>query len=87
MADLEKVKRAKMFLDRMSHGINPVSGLPVLPGDCVRRKEVSNCLRYVSGLLDEIIGDKGPAEGGTGQSAKQKKIKSGSLSKQVAVGS
>lgn len=60
MTELETVQRAKMYLDKLARGIDPISNREV-PGDSVLNNvRLARCFLYVSDLLDQVI-----ANGGT----------------------
>lgn len=55
MTELEIMKRAKMYLDSLAMGVDPLTGQPVREGDIVRNQRISKCLTYVSGVLESVI--------------------------------
>lgn len=55
MAEIEIIKRAKTYFDKMAQGINPLTDSPVSPDDLIRNESISFCLAYVSLLLNQII--------------------------------
>ena len=55
MAEIEIIKRAKTYFDKMAQGINPLTDSPVSPDDLIRNESISFCLAYVSLLLKQII--------------------------------
>lgn len=55
MTELETVQRAKMYMDKLAQGIDPISGMP-LPGDsALNQVRLARCFFYVSGILDQVI--------------------------------
>lgn len=55
MTELETAQRAKMYMDQLARGIDPISGR-VLPGDsALNNARLSRCFSYVSGILDQVI--------------------------------
>lgn len=55
MTELEAMQRAKMYLDKLARGIDPISN-QVLPGDSVlNQPRLSRCFTYVSDLLARVI--------------------------------
>ncbi|MCI6730452.1 MAG: hypothetical protein MR473_09795 [Clostridiales bacterium] len=55
MTELETMQRAKMYLDKLARGIDPISN-QVLPGDSVlNQPRLSRCFTYVSDLLARVI--------------------------------
>lgn len=55
MTELETMQRAKMYLDKLARGIDPISN-QVLPGDSMlNQPRLSRCFTYVSDLLARVI--------------------------------
>ena len=52
---LKKMYRARMYMDDMRRGIDPVSKLPVSEDSVIRQEKVINCFGFLSELLDELI--------------------------------
>ncbi len=55
MTELEKMQRAKMYIDKMSNGINPIDGTSASDEDVINNVRVSRCLFYVSDILSRVI--------------------------------
>ena len=55
MTELETMKRAKMYLDKLANGINPLTDQPVPDSDCINQVKISRCLFYVSDVLQGVI--------------------------------
>ena len=55
MTELETMQRAKMYLDKLAEGTDPISGQPVPPGDSLANPRLSRCFQYVSGVLEKVI--------------------------------
>ena len=55
MTELETLQRAKMYLDKMANGIDPLTDTPVSDGDCINQIRITRCLFYVSGVLGKLI--------------------------------
>lgn len=64
MTELEKMQRAKMYIDKLANGINPIDDKQVSDEDAINNVRISRCLFYVSDILEQVI------------SRKNKKIKS-----------
>lgn len=58
MNEIEIIRRAYEYIEKMSRGINPLSDNPIPDGDLVKQKQISGCLSYVSNILSEIIVEK-----------------------------
>lgn len=55
MTELEKMQRAKMYVDKLANGIDPISDTPAAEDDCINNVRVSRCLFYVSDVLRKVI--------------------------------
>ncbi|MBQ9346705.1 MAG: hypothetical protein IJT94_05095 [Oscillibacter sp.] len=55
MTDLEVMQRAKMYLDQLANGLNPLTGQPVPDGELLNNVRISRCLFYVSDVLRQVI--------------------------------
>ena len=51
---IEQLKRAKIFMDKLADGINPVTNTDV-DADTLRNAQIIDCFKYVSNVLDEDI--------------------------------
>lgn len=69
MTELETMQRAKMYLDKLANGINPLTDQPTPDADCINQVRISRCLFYVSDILRKVIEN----GGNIGTSAKVKK--------------
>lgn len=61
MTELDKVKRAKMYIDQLVKGIDPISGTPVPEGDVVKNARLIRCFFFISGVLGQVIENGGTA--------------------------
>ena len=59
MTELEILKRAKMYIDKMANGKNPITDMDASEDDVINNIRVSRCLFYVSGVLDKVIANGG----------------------------
>lgn len=59
MTELETMQRAKMYLDKLSQGIDPITGNEVPEGDLLNNVRICRCLHYVSGVLEQVIANGG----------------------------
>ena len=55
MTELETMQRAKMYLDKMANGIDPLTDRPVSDSDCINQVKIARCLFYVSDILRQVI--------------------------------
>ena len=56
MTELEKMQRAKMYIDKMANGINPIDAAD---SDMINNVRLSRCLFYVSDVLRQVIDNNG----------------------------
>ncbi len=66
MTEMETMERAKMYLDKLANGIDPLTDQPVKDEDVVNQVRISRCLFYVSDVLRQVIANGGirPAAAG-----------------------
>lgn len=69
MTELDIIKRAKMYIDKLSNGVNPIDNTTVGESDIVNNERISKCLCYVSEILEKVI-----ANGGFEKKHRVKKI-------------
>lgn len=69
MTEIETLKRAKMYIDDLANGVNPLDKLPVSENDIINNVRISRCLHYVSDVLEKVI-----AKGGFEKKPKIKKV-------------
>ena len=55
MTEIEILRHAKSYIDKLAKGINPITDQAVNENDVVNNVRVSRCLFYVSGVLDKVI--------------------------------
>ncbi len=55
MTEQDKQKRAKMYIDMLANGINPLDNTPVSPDDVVRHPRIVKCLQYVSDIIQTSL--------------------------------
>lgn len=55
MTELEKMQRAKMYIDKLTNGINPIDDIPAAETDVINNIRISRCLFYVSDILTSVI--------------------------------
>lgn len=59
MTELEKMKRAKMYIDKLAQGINPINDESADENDVINNIRISRCLFYVSDILAKVINNDG----------------------------
>lgn len=59
MTELDTMKRAKMYMDKLAQGIDPISGQEIPEDSVLNQVRLARCFFYVSGVLDQVIGNGG----------------------------
>ena len=59
MTEIETIARAQMYLEKLANGVNPLTDTEVNETDVVNNVRISRCLFYVSGILKQIVDNKG----------------------------
>lgn len=55
MTDLEIMRHAKDYMDKLSEGIDPISGTAVPTDSALNNPRLAKCFSYVSGVLQRVI--------------------------------
>ena len=55
MTEIEKIRYAKDFIDKLANGINPIDNSELSETDIVNNVKISRCLFYVSDILRKVI--------------------------------
>lgn len=55
MTELEKMQRAKMYIDKLANGINPLDDNLVAEDDVINNVRISRCLFYISDVLEKVL--------------------------------
>lgn len=69
MTEIETLQRARMYINKLANGINPLDDMPVSDDDVINNVRISRCFYYVSEVLDKVI-----AKGGLEKKQKLKKV-------------
>ena len=69
MTELEKIERAKMYMDKLANGINPIDGTMAPDDNLINNVRLSRCFFFISDVLRQVI------ENGGTKSAVNKKPK------------
>ena len=75
MTEIEMMRTAKEYLEKMANGVDPVSGQAVAETDCLNQVRISRCLFFVSDVLGKLIECGGLA--GAGQSMQPGAVSAG----------
>lgn len=57
--NLELLKHAKDYIEKMANGINPLTGESVPDSDIINNVRISRCLFYVNSVLDDVLSNGG----------------------------
>jgi len=55
MTELETMQRAKMYIDKLAKGVNPLDDSQIPDDDIINNIRLSRCLFYVSDVLRQVI--------------------------------
>ncbi len=55
MTELEKIERAKMYIDKLANGVNPIDDSIVPEQDAINNVRLSRCFFFVSDVLRQVI--------------------------------
>lgn len=55
MTELEIMHRAKMYMDKLSQGIDPVTDREIPENSVLNNVRLARCFFYVSGVLEQVI--------------------------------
>ena len=61
MTELETMQRAKMYIEKLANGINPIDDTVIPDGDVVNNVRLSRCFFYVADVLGQVIDNGGVA--------------------------
>lgn len=59
MNELEKLDRAKTYIEKLANGLDPITGSPAADSDVINNVRVSRCLFYVADVLRQVIDNGG----------------------------
>lgn len=62
MTELDKIKLAKSYIDKMAEGTDPLTGKRTEDSDMINNVRISRCLFYVSDILRQVIENNGTVQ-------------------------
>ena len=71
MTELEKIERAKMYLDKLANGINPLDDTPVPEAELINNVRLSRCFFFTADVLRQVIENGGVQQGTAGRKKKK----------------
>lgn len=57
--ELEMLERAKVYMEKLANGINPIDDTEVKDDDCINNVRLSRCFFYVADVLGKVIDNGG----------------------------
>ena len=64
MEELDKLKRAREYMQALSEGVDPLSGLEIPEDDVANQVRLCRCFAYVASVLEKVIQNGGAVGGG-----------------------
>jgi hypothetical protein len=61
LTELEKIKRAKIYMDQLAEGVDPISGDAIPDDTILNNVRLSRCFFFVSDILRQVIENNGVA--------------------------
>lgn len=55
MTELETMQRAKLYMDQLAQGVDPISGQELPEDSALNNVRLARCFFYVSGVLEQVI--------------------------------
>ena len=55
MTEIEKIEYAKLFIDKLANGVNPLDDSLIKDSDIVNNVRISRCLFFVSNILRQVV--------------------------------
>lgn len=59
MTELEKIEHAKLYIEKLANGINPLTNQLVPDSDLINNVRISRCLFFVADILREVVENSG----------------------------
>ncbi|MCL2814177.1 MAG: hypothetical protein FWD23_06225 [Oscillospiraceae bacterium] len=66
MTELEKIKRAKMYIEKLANGLDPIKDIELPDDNILNNERLSRCFSYVADILRQVA-----ENGGIGYVAKK----------------
>lgn len=55
MTEFEKIERAKMYMEKLANGVDPITNTEIPKGDVANNVRLSRCFSFVSDVLGKVI--------------------------------
>ena len=63
MTDLDIMQLAKMYMEKLAQGIDPISDQEIPEDSVLNNVRLARCFFYMSGILDQVIANGGKVAG------------------------
>lgn len=70
MTEIEKIERAKVYMEKLANGINPIDNTMAPDKDIINNVRLSRCFFFVSDVLRQVIENGGPKPAAGGKKEK-----------------
>jgi len=67
--ELEKLERAKLYIEQLANGIDPISGRELPEDSALNQVRLSRCFFYVADVLGQVIANGGQVQRATGSTS------------------
>lgn len=57
MTESDMIARAKQYMEALANGINPLTGTPLVPGECASEERMRRCFAYTAQVLERAYND------------------------------
>lgn len=57
MTESDMIARAKQYMEALSQGVNPLTGTPLLSGECASEERMKRCFAFTAQVLDKAYND------------------------------
>ena len=67
--ELEKLERARLYIEQLANGIDPISGRELPEDSALNQVRLSRCFFYVADVLGQVIANGGEVQRNTGSAS------------------
>ncbi len=57
MTESDMIARAKQYMESLADGINPLTGTPLIPGECASEERMKRCFAFTAQVLGQAYND------------------------------
>lgn len=55
MTEADMIARAKQYMEALAEGFNPLTGTPLVPGECASEERMRRCFAYTAQVLERAL--------------------------------